>query len=286
MGEVGGARRAGGEVAEPGREQCQPEVEDLGAPAATRPFRLVADLPGRAPDAGRLFLLERLAGGLLDRGARVLGRLQQRSPRGGGALAVDRRGGAALRLGPQLAALGVEQRAGEVKVPRGEAGGGGDLRRVAGAGQLRLDGLDRERSEVDRLTARDDGLEQRRRLGAEQDQVDEIGRLLERLQQRVLALVAHRLGGLEDEDPAAALERSVGGRADHPLADLLDQVLGAARCQPDEVGVGRGIEQRPAAGIVGVGGPGGEDLSRERPRRGPLAGAWWAAEEVGMAGAG
>ena len=100
----------------------------------------------------------------------------------------------------------------------------------------------------------------------------EAGWLLERLQQRVLALVAHRLGRLDDEDPAAALEGPVGGGADHPLADRLDQVLGAARRQPDQVRVGRGVEQGAAAGVVGVLGPGGEDLGGEGAGGGALAG--------------
>ena len=173
-----------------------------------------------------------------------------------------------------------------IEVAGGEAGGGGDLvwhplRRS----ELGLDRLGRERRELDRLAARGDRLQQRRRLGAEQDQVDELRRLLERLQQRVLALVAHRLRGLDDEDAAAALERAVGGGADHPLAHLLDHVLGAARRQPDEIGVGRGVEHRATAGVLGVIGRGGEDLGREGAGRGPLAGARRPAEQVGVGGA-
>ena len=116
--------------------------------------------------------------------------------------------------------------------------------------------------------------------------MDELGRLLERLQQRVLALVAHRLRRLDDEDALAAFEGPVGGGADHPLAHLLDQVLGAARHQPDEVGMRRGIEQGAAAGVVGVLGAAGEDLGGEGARGGPLAGALRPAEEVGVRGPG
>ena len=112
--------------------------------------------------------------------------------------------------------------------------------------------------------------------------MDELGRLLERLQQRVLALVAHRLGRLDDEDALAAFEGPVGGGADHPLAHLLDHVLGAARRQPDEVGVRRGVEQGAAAGVLGVLGRGGEDLGGEGAGRGPLAGPARPAEEVGV----
>ena len=115
--------------------------------------------------------------------------------------------------------------------------------------------------------------------------MDEPGRLLERLQQRVLALVAHRLGRLDDEDPVGALEGPVGGGADHPLPDRLDQVLGAARREPDQVRVGRGIEQGAPAGVVGIAGPGREDLGGEGPGRGALARPPRAAEEVGVRGA-
>src|SRR4029079_11205495 len=80
MDEVGRAGGGRGEVPEPGGEQRQAEVEDLGAAPAPGPFRLLPDLPRRAPDPGRFFLLERLAGRLLDGGAGVLRRLQQPLP--------------------------------------------------------------------------------------------------------------------------------------------------------------------------------------------------------------
>ena len=133
--------------------------------------------------------------------------------------------------------------------------------------------LGRERGEVDGVAAGGDRLQEGLGLGGEQDQVDELGGLLERLQQRVLALVAQRLRRLDDEDALAAFEGPVGGGADHPLAHLLDQVLGAARGEPDEVGMRRGIEQGAAAGVVGVLGAGGEDLGGEGAGGGALAGA-------------
>ncbi len=79
-----------------------------------------------------------------------------------------------------------------------------------------------------------------------------------------------------------ALEGAVGGGADDALAHRLDQVLGAARREPDQVGMGRGVDQGAAAGVVGVGGAGGEDLGGEGAGRGALAGAARAAEEVGV----
>ena len=118
-------------------------------------------------------------------------------------------------------------------------------------------------------------LEQRLGLGGDQDQVGVGGRLLERLQQRVLALLGHRVGGLDHEDAALALERPVGDRADHPLADVLDQVLVAGRAQPDEVGMRRGIDQRAAAGvgrIVGARRRAARRRTPARPRPCPLPG--------------
>ena len=107
-------------------------------------------------------------------------------------------------------------------------------------------------------------------------------RLLQRLQQRVLALLGHRVGSL-DHEHAAARSRTAGRRpADHPLAHVLDEVLGAARAQPHEVGVRRRIGERPAARVVGVGDAVGEQLGRECPRRGGLAGAGRPDEQVGV----
>ena len=282
--------------------QSQAEVEDLGAAPAAGPLRLVGGLAGRALDPRRLLLLERLAGRGLGLLAGLLRRLQQlRSP---GALTRSRRRSPPRRSArPRrgVAAAGVESRkrarsrspaARRAAAATSSSGSPipASAASTASAGEWR---------EIDRLAARGDRLEQRRGLGAEQDQVDELGRLLERLQQRVLALVAHRLRRLDDEDPAAALERPVGGGADHPLAHLLDQVLGAARREPDQVGVrargraGRGDarhrghrrrrrgsrRRRPAPRRacrrprgpreeVGVRGPGRERRAQRQPRPG------------------
>jgi hypothetical protein len=116
--------------------------------------------------------------------------------------------------------------------------------------------------------------------------VGERGRLLERLQQRVLALVAKRLGLLDHEGASLALGRAEAGRPDHRLANVVDQVLGAGRPQPDQVRMGAGIEQRPAAGVVGICCALGEELGGEGTGRGPLARPARPAEEIGVAGAG
>jgi hypothetical protein len=94
---VPGAGGGRGEVPEPGGEQGEPEVEDLGPTPSPRSLRLVGDLPGRAPDAGGLLLLQRLASRLLDAGAGLLRRLQQPLPGGRPRLSADRRRGAPLR---------------------------------------------------------------------------------------------------------------------------------------------------------------------------------------------
>ena len=73
-----------------------------------------------------------------------------------------------------------------------------------------------------------------------------------------------------------AVRLRTGGRAsggDHALADLVDQVLGTRRAQPDEVGCGEGsasARRRASSGSVG---PRGEKLGGERARGRALAGA-------------
>ena len=145
-------------------------------------------------------------------------------------------------------------------------------------------GTGRERGELDRGAAGQDRLGELLGLGADQDEVGEWRRLLECLQEGVLALVPQVLGLLDDEDPSSPLGRAEAGRADHLLADVFDQVLGPRRPQPDEVGVRRGIEQRAAAGVIRIGCALGEELGRERSRGRGLARASRAAEEVGVAG--
>ncbi len=255
-----------------------------------RPARFASSLisRGAALDTLPRLLLERLAGGRFGLLPGLLGAVEQAAPGGAERLAVER------RPPTQRSACAAQVPARRPRAGSGPARGrrrrGGRRRRPRRPSRLRGErGFDRrrgQRRELDRLAARGDRLQQRLGLGAEQDQVGERRRLLERLQQRVLALVAHRLRRLDHEDPPAALEGPVGGGADHPLAHLLDQVLGAARGEPDEVGVGRGVEQRPAPGVLGVLGGGGEDLGGEGAGGGALAGAARAAEEVGVRGAG
>ena len=65
-------------------------------------------------------------------------------------------------------------------------------------------------------------------------------------------------------------------------AQAVDQVLGAARRQPDQVGMRRGVEQRPPPRILGVRGSGRDHLRGKRAGGGALARAPWPAKQVGV----
>ena len=192
-------------------QQREAEVEDLGAAPAARPFRLVGDVAGAALDAGRLLLLERLARRVLDAPSR------RPPPSSAGASRAPRRSRPRSpprrSARPRRGARAHRPRAGARARSRSPA-----ARRAAAATssgspaplELGLDGLDRERRELDRLAARGDVSSSA--AGSELSRIrwTKLGRLLERLQQRVLALVAHRLGRLDDED--AACRPRTGGR--------------------------------------------------------------------------
>jgi len=179
----------------------------------------------------------------------------------------------------RLAGLG-EQEPGSRHVASRKARCGCDFVCRTGVAQLGFDSFGRNRDEVDRLAAGGNRLKELGGLSGKQEDVDESRGLLERLQQRVLALVAHLLGGLDNEDALLRFEGSVSGRTDHFLANLLDHVLGAAGAQPDKVRVRRGVEQSAAAGVLGVGGAAGEDLGRESASGGGLTRAARTAEEI------
>ena len=91
-----------------------------------------------------------------------------------------------------------------------------------------------------------------------------VGRgLLEGLEQRVLALLRHRLRTLDDEDPTPTLEGPIRDRRDHLAADVLDEVLIAGGTQPGEVGMRRGVGQDTAACILRIVGPDRQQLAGE-----------------------
>ena len=142
----------------------------------------------------------------------------------------------------------------------------------------------RERAELDRGAAREDRLGELLGLGADQDQVSEGRRLLERLQQRVLALVAQVLGLLDDEDARAP--PSAGLRL---AARITCSRTSSTRCwapggrSQTRSGWGEGSSRARRRASSRIGGAVGEQLGRERSRGGGLARAARAAEEVGVA---
>ncbi len=101
-GDLLGAGGDDGEVAQPGGAELEGEVEDLGAAAAAGAFGLVGDVAGGAFEARLRLLLEDLAGRRFGLLAGRFGAVEQPLPGRRGDLALERRGDAALRLGPQL----------------------------------------------------------------------------------------------------------------------------------------------------------------------------------------
>src|SRR6185436_9641786 len=184
-------------------------------------FRFVRYVLGAALDASLGFLLQGLTGRLFGFLTHGLGGFEQLPP--------------LERICSQPPPGVREQEAGALDVAAREAGGGGYL--LGGAGQLGFDRLHRQRREVDRLAAGSDRLEELGGFRGQQNQVDERRWLLERLEQRVLALVAHLLCGVDDEDSLLAFEGSVGGGTYDLFPHLLHHVLSTARLEPDEVGV-------------------------------------------------
>ena len=94
------------------------------------------------------------------------------------------------------------------------------------------------------------------------------GRFLERLQEGVLALLGHRVGGRDHEDPPRSLEWPVRGGGDHPAADLLDEVLRSDRRHPGDVRVRGRIGERAPPRPFRVWRARGHELGGERPGRG------------------
>ncbi len=114
--------------------------------------------------------------------------------------------------------------------------------------------------------------------------MDERGRLLERLEHAVGRLVAELVDALDHEHPARGLKRRLARGGDHRLLDVADEdLVGAARGHPGQIGVGAGARARP--GAVRVGRAAGEQLRRHRPRRRALARAARAVEQVRVRGA-
>ncbi len=143
------------------------------------------------------------------------------------------------------------------------------------------------RHEAERIVmrARPNGAEHLVGLGRREDELHVIGRLFDELQQRVEALRRHHVRLVEDEDlVAVACRREHGALAQ--VAGVVDAVV-ARRVDLDDV-------ERAAAApgeLDAAGADAARDIrrafsavqtAREDARRGRLATAAWAAEEVGV----
>ena len=199
------------------------------------------------------------------------GELDQVGPGPLGEPAGERRRGPSSPSRRGAAGPSASRAGGRVRGRRRRAGRAPPARRVArpgsSAARRRCRDSGGSGANADGRAAAEHGVEQRGGLGGDQDQVGVAGRLLEGLEQGVLALLGHRVGRLDDEDPPGALERPVGDRADHLAADLLDEMLVAGRPQPGQVRVRRGVERAPGARIgrvVGVDRPAASPRARGR----------------------
>ena len=197
------------DVREPGRDEPEREVHRVRAGAAIRPLgglgALATDAVGVAAPAE---LVGALAGGLGYPGGLELAALggggEQVRPRPRRELVAERAARAALGQLAQAPARGRGECARPAQVSRREGRQGTQLL-GPGGGQLgrepALDRLEAERGEADLGQAAADRLEQRPRLGGDQDDVRVGRRLLEGREQRVLALLGRRVGA-----PLARLE--------------------------------------------------------------------------------
>lgn len=107
-------------------------------------------------------------------------------------------------------------------------------------------------------------------------------RFLESLQHGVLALFTEGAGVFDHEDPVLAFERGEWCGLDQALADVRDGVAHSDRRQPDQIGMGRRDGLASPAGAGGVGRSGREQIGRECPGQGGLAGALWSDQQVSV----
>ena len=101
--------------------------------------------------------------------------------------------------------------------------------------QLALDLGDGEASDVEALEPRQDRRREARRLGRGEHEDHEVGRLLERLQERVPRIPRDLVGLVEDVDLAPEVARRIG----EPIAQVADLV---------DAAVGRGIDLEDVEG--------------------------------------
>jgi len=169
-----------------------------------------------------------------------LARNSQRDPGPAREVAGLGRGGQRLGLGAQLRPVPESERRRLAAVAQGQAraGDGGRLVLDPLFAQAGGDALGRQRVEAHELAARGDRRQHLAQPVGEQDQVHEVGRLLERLEHAVGRGLDHRVGALDHEHPPGGLERRTCGGSDHGLVDVGDQQLvRAGGSDPREIGV-------------------------------------------------
>ena len=282
------------QVAKPGADQREPRVERLGPAPAGRPLPRLARLlakPLLRPLVGRVLRLvgervEPVLHRVADLAAPLLGGLQQPLPRRVVQSSRARRPGERLRAGAQLAPALGEQKLRPLEVAAGKPRGGAEL---AAGPPLRVSAARRSSTASGPSAANAISRQRERTVSSSADGCDEIRiRCANGAGSSSVFSSAFWLSSaiasasLDHEDAPLALERPVGRRLDHALANLVDQVLRAGRAKPREVRVRRGVGERPAPGRVRVGRPGRKQLGDERPRRRPLPGPGGPGEEVGV----
>jgi hypothetical protein len=141
--------------------------------------------------------------------------------------------------------------------------------------------IDRRRVEANQLAAganRRQDLDQAR---GQQDQVHELGRLLERLEHPVCRLVAELVDVLDHEHPTARLKRGLARGRHNRAVDVRDEdLVRPARRHPGQVRVCPG--HRAYTGAVGIGRTSGQELGRHHSRRRSLPCAARPVEQVGV----
>ena len=153
------------------------------------------------------------------------------------------------------------------------------------ARQRGRDTVGSERVEAHQLTARGDRRQNVVEAVAEEQQVDEVERLLERLQHAVGRLVVHRLHRLDHEHPPGGLERGAGRcRHDRPLDVGHEHFRGPRGGNPGEVRDGR--RGRPARRRSRGCGPRCPAGSPPAPGRPPACPCRAVRKEVGVGGDG
>ncbi len=181
----------------------------------------------------------------------------------------------------------IQDRLGVAHPARGQSrdeGQGGRLHDTAigleDPGELALDLGDGQAPHVVALEARQDGGREPGRLGGGEQEEDEVGRLLDRLQERVPGIARDLVGLVEDVDLAAEMP----GRIRQPIAQVADLVDAAVGRRVDLEDVERRALADRHAGITRVAGiavaeVGAVDGLGQDPRERRLAGAARADEQ-------